>query len=246
MSELIDHLKKAKHFTKLDIRWGYNNIRMKEGDEELAAFITNRGLYEPLVMFFGLTNSPSTFQMMMDAVFRNLVLSGKVVIYLDDIIIFTETLEEHRKVVREVLAVLRKHRLTCKPEKCEFETQETEYLGFIISPGKVRMDPAKVAGVTEWPVPTCKKELQAFLGFANFYRRFIKDFAKIATPLNRLTGLVDWKWGSEEQEAFEGIKHTITSSPVLAIPNDDDPFKVECDASKFAIGAELSQKQDGV
>ena len=246
MSELIDRLKKAKHFTKLDIRWGYNNIRMKEGDEELAAFITNRGLYEPLVMFFGLTNSPSTFQMMMDAVFRNLVLSGKVVIYLDDIIIFTETLEEHRKVVREVLAVLRKHRLTCKPEKCEFETQETEYLGFIISPGKVRMDPAKVAGVTEWPIPTCKKELQAFLGFANFYRRFIKDFAKIATPLNRLTGLVDWKWGSEEQEAFEGIKHTITSSPVLAIPNDDDPFKVECDASKFAIGAELSQKQDGV
>ncbi|KAJ3007050.1 hypothetical protein NUW54_g3696 [Trametes sanguinea] len=246
MTELIDRLKGAKYYTKLDIRWGYNNVRMKEGDEEKAAFITNRGLYEPLVMFFGLTNSPTTFQMMMNDLFRALVLAGKVVVYLDDIIIFTNDLEEHRKIVRQVLQILRENHLSCKPEKCEFETQQTEYLGHIISPGKVQMDPGKVAGVTDWPVPCCKRDLQAFLGFANFYRRFIKDFAKIATPLNRLTGLAEWTWGQDEQTAFEGIKRAITSAPVLAIPNDDDPFKVECDASKFAVGAELSQKQGGI
>ncbi|KAJ2998828.1 hypothetical protein NUW54_g6994 [Trametes sanguinea] len=197
MTELIDRLKGAKYYTKLDIRWGYNNVRMKEGDEEKAAFITNRGLYEPLVMFFGLTNSPATFQMMMNDLFRALVLAGKVVVYLDDIIIFTNDLEEHRKIVRQVLQILRENHLSCKPEKCEFETQQTEYLGHIISPGKVQMDPGKVAGVTEWPVPRCKRDLQAFLGFANFYRRFIKDFAKIATPLNRLTGLAEWTWGQD-------------------------------------------------
>ncbi|CDO77880.1 hypothetical protein BN946_scf184690.g1 [Trametes cinnabarina] len=246
MTELLDRLKGAKYYTKLDIRWGYNNVRMKEGDEEKAAFITNRGLYEPLVMFFGLTNSPATFQMMMNDLFRSLVLAGKVVVYLDDIIIFTNNLEEHQKIVRQVLQILRENHLSCKPEKCEFETQQTEYLGHIISPGKVQMDPGKVAGVTEWPTPRCKRDLQAFLGFANFYRRFIKDFAKIATPLNRLTGLAEWTWGQDEQTAFEGIKKAITSAPVLAIPNDDDPFKVECDASKFAVGAELSQKQGGV
>ncbi|CDO77972.1 hypothetical protein BN946_scf184861.g1 [Trametes cinnabarina] len=246
MTELLDRLKGAKYYTKLDIRWGYNNVRMKEGDEEKAAFITNRGLYEPLVMFFGLTNSPATFQMMMNDLFRSLVLAGKVVVYLDDIIIFTNNLEEHRKIVRQVLQILRENHLSCKPEKCEFETQQTEYLGHIISPGKVQMDPRKVAGVTEWPTPRCKRDLQAFLGFATFYRRFIKDFAKIATPLNRLTGLAEWTWGQDEQTAFKGIKKAITSAPVLAIPNDDDPFKVECDASKFAVGAELSQKQGGV
>ncbi|KAJ3015341.1 hypothetical protein NUW54_g1068 [Trametes sanguinea] len=204
MIELIDWLKGAKYYTKLDIRWSYNNVRMKEGDEKKAAFITNRGLYEPLMMFFSLTISPATFQMMMNDLFQALVLAGKVVVYLDDIIIFTNNLEEHRKIIRQVLQILWENHLSCKPEKCKFETQQTEYLGHIISPGKVQMDPGKVAGVTEWPVP-----------------RY-------------------------EQTAFEGIKRAITSTPVLTIPNDEDPFKVECDASKFAVRAELSQKQGGI
>ncbi|OJT15194.1 Transposon Tf2-12 polyprotein [Trametes pubescens] len=245
MSELFDRLKGAKYFTKLDIRWGYNNIRMKDGDEEKAAFITNRGSYDPLVMFFGLSNSPSTFQMMMNDIFRDLILKGKVIVYLNDILIFTESLDEHRSVVRQVLQILRENKLTVKPEKCEFEVQETEYLGHIIAPGIVKMDPAKVAGVTSWPTPKCKRDVQGFLGFANFYRRFIKDFSKIAAPLNRLTGLAEWQWSEVEQDAFERIKTAITSAPVLAVPNDHDPFKVECDASKFALGAELAQKQDG-
>ena len=218
---------------------------MKEGDEEKAAFITDRGLYEPIVMFFGLTNSPATLQWMMNDLFRDLILRGKVIVYLDDILIFTNSLEEHRKIVREVLEILRQHKLTCKPEKCEFEVQETEYLGHIIAPGIVKMDPAKVAGVTDWPEPKSKKDVQSFLGFANFYRRFIAGYSKIATPLNKLTGQSEWTWGPEQKEAFEQIKIAMTTAPVLAIPNDNDEFKVECNASKFAVGAELAQKQEG-
>lgn len=244
IADLLNKMKKAKYFSKLDIHWGYNNIRMADGDEEKAAFITNCGLYEPLVMFFGLTNSPTTFQMMMNDIFHNLILEGKVIVYLDDILIFSEDLDDHKKTVKMVLTLLRQHKLTCKPEKCEFETSETEYLGHIISHGSIRMDPGKVKGVTEWPAPKSKNELQQFLGFTNFYRRFIKDFSKIAKPLNQLTGNVDFIWAHEQQTAFQLLKDTITSAPILAVPLDDELFRVECDASKFAIGATLSQKQD--
>ncbi|SJL09551.1 uncharacterized protein ARMOST_12931 [Armillaria ostoyae] len=169
ISELMDKLGSAKYFTKLDVRWGYNNVRIKKDDEWKAAFRTNRGLFEPTVMFFGLTNSPATFQWMMNDIFKNLIATGKITVYLDDILIFSKTLEEHRKITRRVLELLRKHKLFLKAEKCEFEVLETEYLGVIISEGSIRMDPVKLAGIAEWPAPTKKKELQSFLGFANFY-----------------------------------------------------------------------------
>jgi hypothetical protein len=177
ISELITKLHGAKYFTKLDVRWGFNNVRIKEGDEWKAAFRTNRGLFEPLVMFFGLTNSPATFQTMMNDIFCDLVLEGVVVVYLDDILIFTESLEEHREVTRRVLEILQRHKLFLKPEKCEFEKTEVEYLGVIVSHNSVQMDPVKVAGVMEWPIPTTKKELQSFLGFTNFYQCFIQGFS---------------------------------------------------------------------
>ena len=245
IQELVGKLKGAKYFTKLDVRWGYNNVRIKEGDEWKAAFRTNRGLFEPLVMFFGLTNSPATFQTMMNDLFHDLISRGVVVVYLDDIMIYTRTLEEHRKVVREVLDILRKNKLYLKPEKCEFEVTQTEYLGMIISEGHVGMDPVKVKGISEWPVPKCKRDVQAFLGFTNFYRRFIKDYGRIAKPLTGLTGNAEWTWGVEQQMAFEHLKKNITTSPTLVIPTDEDPYRVECDASDFAIGAVLSQKQEG-
>ena len=178
--ELIAKLGGAKYFTKLDVRWGFNNVRMKEGDEWKAAFRTNRGLFEPLVMFFGLTNSPATFQTMMDDIFEELITDGVVVVYLDDILIFTETIEEHRKVTRRVLELLENNKLYLRPDKCEFERTTVEYLGVIISHNSVAMDPVKVAGVAEWPEPTNKKEVQSFLGFTNFYRRFIQDFSQHA------------------------------------------------------------------
>jgi len=171
--ELIAKLRGAKYFMKLDVRWGFNNVRIKEGDEWKAAFQTNRGLYEPLVMFFGLTNSPTTFQMMMDNIFEDLISEGVVVVYLDDILIFMETLEEHRKITHRVLELLEKHKLYLHPNKCEFEKTTIKYLGVIISHNSVAMDPVKITGITEWPTPMNKKEVQSFLGFTNFYRRFI-------------------------------------------------------------------------
>src|SRR3979490_3149819 len=137
---------KAKHFTKLDVRWGYNNVRIKEGDEWKAAFRMNWGLYEPLVMFFGLTNSPATFQMMMNEIFKELINEGVVVVFIDDILIFTESLEVHWKTVRQVLEILCSNNLYLKPKKCVFDQLEVDYLGLILSAGKVAMDPVKVAG----------------------------------------------------------------------------------------------------
>ena len=187
ISKLINKLQGARYFTKLDVRWGFNNVQMKEGDEWKAAFQTNRGLYEPLVMFFGLTNSLATFQTMMDRIFEDLISEGVVVVYLDDILIFTKTLDEHRKVVRQVIELLQKHRLSLKPEKCEFEKTSIKYLGVVVSQDSVKMDPAKVARVSKWPTLSNKKEVQSFLGFTNFYWRFIKGFSHIARPLFDLT-----------------------------------------------------------
>ena len=153
VADIISRLQGARYFTKCDVRWGYNNIRVKQGHEWKAAFVTNRGLFEPLVMFFGLTNSPATFQALMNSLFADLITEGKVAVYLDDILIFTKDLEEHRQVVRDVLGRLRQNDLYLRPEKCEFEQLQIEYLGLIIREGEVRMDPAKVAAVRDWPTP---------------------------------------------------------------------------------------------
>ncbi|KAF8625280.1 hypothetical protein AX17_006890 [Amanita inopinata Kibby_2008] len=158
ITDLVNQLRGARYFTKLDVRWGYNNVRIREGDEWKAAFCTNWGLFEPLVMFFGLTNSPATFQTMMNDIFRDLISEGTVCVYLDDILIFTHTCEEHRQVTRLVLQRLQEHRLYLKQEKCEFERTRVEYLGLIISEGHVEMDPVKIAGVAEWPTPRNRKE----------------------------------------------------------------------------------------
>ena len=151
ISELVNQLRGAKYFTKLDVRWGFNNVRIEEGDEWKAAFRTNRGLFEPLVMFFGLTNSPATFQTMMNDIFTDMISEGVVVVYLDDILIFTKDLDEHRRITQRVLGRLAEHELYLRPEKCEFEKTRIEYLGLVISENRVEMDPIKVAGVAEWP-----------------------------------------------------------------------------------------------
>jgi hypothetical protein len=242
ISELITKLRGAKYFTKLDVRWGFNNVRMKEGDEWKGAFRTNRGLFEPLVMFFGLTNSPATFQTMMNDIFIDLISEGVVVVYLDDILIFMESLEEHQEVTRRVLELLEKHKLYLRPDKCEFEKTMVEYLGVIISHNSVSMDPVKVAGVAEWPEPTNKKEVQSFLRFPNFYWRFIKDFSEHARPLFDLTKHdAKWHWSTDEQAAFDKLKWNVTSAPILISPDSMCPFCIEADSSDFATGAVLSQ-----
>jgi RNase H-like domain found in reverse transcriptase/Reverse transcriptase (RNA-dependent DNA polymerase)/Integrase zinc binding domain/Chromo (CHRromatin Organisation MOdifier) domain len=242
ISELVNQLRGARYFTKLDICWGYNNVQIKEGDEWKAAFHTNRGLFKPLVMFFGLTNSPATFQTMMNDIFHDLISEGVVCVYLDDILIFTHTIEEHRRVTRIILDRLRQHKLFLRHDKCEFERTMIKYLGLIISDGHIEMDPVKVAGVTEWPTPKNKKEVQSFLGFINFYWHFIKDFSLHARPLFDLTGKDAWKWGNAQQEAFTKLKEMVTSAPILTFADDSCPFRVEADSSDFATGAVLSQQ----
>lgn len=247
ISEMIPKLQKAKYFTKLDVRWGFNNIRIREGDEEKAAFLTNRGLFEPTVMFFGLCNSPATFQSMMNGILRIEIQGGCVMVYMDDILIFTETLEEHEEITNRVLKVLEDNELYLKPGKCEFEKEEVEYLGLIVGKGEVRMDPKKLKAISEWPEPKTVKEIQSFLGFCNFYRNFINNFAMTARPLWDLTKKTkEWKWDTQQQDAFCKLKHDLISQPVLSLPNFEDPFRVEADASDYATGAVLSQKQNNI
>jgi hypothetical protein len=244
IDNLIHRLKDAHYFTKLDVRWGYNNVRIREGDEWKAAFRTNRGLFEPLVMYFGLTNSPATFQTMMNEIFQDLINEGVVSVYLDDILIFTNSLEEHRRITCLVLDRMREHKLYLRPEKCEFEKVRIEYLGVIISHNKVEMDPVKIAGVVDWPTPSNKKEVQSFVGFVNFYRRFIPGFSHHARALFDLTMKdVRFIWGLPQEDSFMKLKELVTSAPVLVLPNDDLPFRLEADGSGISTGAVLSQQQ---
>jgi hypothetical protein len=179
--------------------------------------VTNRGLFEPQVMFFGMTNSPATFQGMMNTIFANLVTAGKVAVYLNDILIFTSDLEEHRRITRKVLKRLQEHDLYLRPEKCEFEKTEVKYLGLIILERRIRMDPAKVKAVKEWADPRNLRDVRTFLGFANFYCCFIAGFAKIAHPLNNLTKKdVPWCWTFVERRAFQALKDMFISKPILA------------------------------
>jgi len=192
-------------------------------------------------MFFGMTNSPATFQTMMNDIFQTLIAKGIVVVYLDDILIFTETKKEHEQAVRRVLEVLAEHKLFLRPEKCEFHRKQIEYLGLVISENKVKMDPIKVAGVHDWPTPENRTDVQAFVGFVNFYRRFIQDFSTIARPLFDLTRSGKaWNWDTKEQDAFEHLKTAVTTALVLMSPQDSEPFRIEADSSNFASGAVLS------
>jgi hypothetical protein len=242
-ADIVNRLTGAQHFTKFDVRWGYHNIRIKSGDEWKAAIITNRMEVEPTVMGFGMTNSPATFQSLMNSVFVDLIATGVVTVYMGDILIYTPTLVKHRKIVREVLQRLQDHDLYLKPEKCEFEKQEIEYLGMIIHPGEVCMDPGKVSAVRDWPTPTTLRDVRAFIGFSNFYRRFIKDFLSIARPLHDLTKKdVPWQWHAEQQHAFDTLKEKFCQEPILKVYNPELETRVEVDASGYATGGILSQK----
>jgi len=194
-------------------------------------------------MYFGLTNSPATFQTMMNDIFQDLILSGDVMVYLDDILIAHSDLARHREIVREVLRRLREHKLYLRPEKCEFEKSSIESLGVIISHNHVEMDPVKVAGVAAWPTPENKKDVQQFVGFTNFYRRFIRDFSDIARPLFDLTAKGKlWVWTEKEAAAFQALKDAVTSDPVLILPDESQMYRLEADSSDFASGAVLSQE----
>jgi len=238
----MDHLRGKKYFTKMDIRWGYNNVRIKEGDEWKAAFKTKFGLFEPTVMFFGLTNSPATFQRLMDSIFAEEIAEGWLTVYMDDILIASESREDLAEKTRLVLQKLQNNDLYLKPEKCEFNVTRTDYLGFVIEQGQISMDPVKVKGIADWPAPRTLKQLRSFIGFCNFYHKFICRFSDKCKPLNELLKKnTSWDWTPERHSAFEDLKLEFQKEPVLRIPDQNKPFRIEADASKWASGAVLSQ-----
>jgi len=242
ISELVSQFRGARYFTELDVHWSFNNVRIKSGDKWKAAFCTNHSLFELLVMFFGMINSPATFQTIMNKVFQTVIAKEIVVVYLDDILIFMKMEEEHEQVVQRVLEILAEHKLFLCLEKCEFHRKQIEYFGLVILENKVAMDPVKVAGVRDWPIPENRTDVQAFIGFVNFYRCFIQDFSTIARPLFDLTRSDNtWSWDAKEQEAFECLKMAVTTALVLASSQDSEPFRIEADSSDFASGAVLSQ-----
>src|SRR5258705_7737336 len=196
-------------------------------------------------MFFGLCNLPATFQTMMNDILCPFIDHNEAVCYMDDILIYSTSLADHRRITWEILQTLRSYKLFLQPEKCKFEHQEVDYLRLVISKDHVAMDPIKVQGVTDWPQPTKVKDVQSFIGFVNFYRRFIRNFSKIARPLHTLTWKSkNWSRGAAEQQAFDVLKNPITSTPMLVFPSKSGLFRLECNTSNFATGAVLSQQQE--
>ena len=176
----------VKYFTKFNVRWGFNNVCIKDGDQWKAAFKTKLRLYEPTVMFFGLCNSPSTFQAMMNDTLKHEIEEGFCIIYMDDILIFSKNKEDLKCFTKCILESLRKADLYLKPSKCKFCKMKIEYLGLIIEEGKMMMDPTKLNGIHDWPIPKNVKQVCSFLRFGNFYQCFILRFSELAQPLNKL------------------------------------------------------------
>jgi len=243
IEDLMDRLVGAKYFTKIDLYSGYHQIRIKEADTSKTAFRTRYGHYEFLVLPFGLTNAPATFMTLMNDVFREF-LDDFVIVYLDDILIYSKTREEHLQHLHQVLQTLRKHHLYAKFSKCEIFKQKVEYLGHYISSEGISVDLRKVNAVKEWPMPSNVSELRSFLGLTSYYRKFIKSFSTIAAPLTMLLHKDQpYKWNEAQQLAFDELKRQLTSAPILLLPDPTKPFTVTTDASDIAIGAVLSQDQ---
>jgi len=201
------------------------------------------GLFEPTVMFFGLTNSPVTFQAMMNELLRDLINTGKVAVFIDDVIVGIETEEGHDELVAEVIKRLEENDLYMKPEKCKWKVREVEFLGVVIGLEGIKMEKEKVKGVLEWPTPMCIKDVQKFLGLANYYRWFIKGFATVVRPLHNLVKKdKKWDWTEKEEKTFEELKKRFTKEPVLAVPDTDKKMRMEVDALDYVMGRVLSMK----
>ena len=242
IEDLFDMLQGAQYLSSLDLAQGYHQIRISEEDVPKTAFRTPMRHFEFRVLCFGLTNAPATFQSAMNAVFKPFI--GRfVAVYLDDILIFSKTKEEHLAHLRLVLETLAKHKLYATISKCKFFQHELEYLGHLVGRDGLRVDPRKVQAVKEWPEPQNVHKLRSFLGLANYFRRFMEGYSTIVSPLTNLTKKdVQWDWSPKCQEAFEKVKTLLTEAPVLKLPDPDKPFEVICDASIVGVGAVLMQE----
>ena len=241
IEEILDELTGAKVFTKLDMKAGYHQIRMLPEDEFKTAFKTHQGHYQFKVMPFGLTNAPATFQCIMNEILKPF-LRKFVPVFLDDILIFSPSMEAHVDHLEQVFATLRKHQLYLKESKCTFAKDSLEYLGHIIGAQGVSTDPSKIIDMLKWPVPQTMTELRAFLGLTGYYRKFVKDYGRLSKPLTQILRLKTFVWNQHAQAAFEALKTAMTHTPVLALPNFNETFTVETDACADGIGAVLMQK----
>jgi hypothetical protein len=241
LDDLLDQLAGATVFTKLDLKSGYHQIRVRPGDEWKTAFKTREGLFEWLVMPFGLSNAPSTFMRVMNQALRPFI--GKcVVVYFDDILVYSGSEESHGVHLREVLTVLRKEKFFAANKKCVFYTDSVLFLGYVVSAGGVTVDAAKVDAIRQWPRPQSISDVRSFHGLASFYRRFIRHFSIIMSPITDCMKESKFQWTPEAEKAFLIIKERLTSTPILALPDFTKPFALHCDASKLGIGAVLSQE----
>jgi len=242
IEKTLNQIRGYRYFTRLNLRACFNQICIKEGDKWKTAFRTRYSLFEFLVMLFGLTNTPAMAQWFVNDTLREF-LDQFCICYIDDILIYSKTAKEHREHVRKVLQKLKEAGLFIKPEKCEFSVQKTTFLGFLISKNGIEMDPEKVNGVLDWETPKTVKDIQCFLGFANFYRRFIWKYSALCQPLfNLLRKDVRFVWDSSYEEVFRKLKDAFTSAPILRHFDPDLQTIVETDASNYVTSGILSQK----
>ncbi|GFR82442.1 Pol polyprotein [Elysia marginata] len=245
VDECVDTLAGNIWFSKLDANSTYWQIKLKEEDKPKTAFITKYGLFQFTKMPFGLTNAPATFARAINLVLRGLTWKH-VLAFLDDILVMGRDFKSHLRNLADVLSLFKKFGLKLKPRKCELFQKPVEFLGRKVGPEGLEMTPASIEHVQNWPVPTNVKQVQGFLGLVNYHRGFIKNFSDIAAPLYALTGQQGFHWDDGQQNAFDRLKHLLTTPPILALPNGQEPFILDCDASTVAVGAVLIQVQSGI
>ncbi|GJR43537.1 putative nucleotidyltransferase, ribonuclease H [Tanacetum coccineum] len=242
IDDLFDQLQGSCYFSKIDLRSGYHQLRVHEDDIPKTAFRTRYGHFEFTVMPFGLTNAPAVFMDLMNRVCK-LYLDKFVIVFIDDILIYSKTKEDHEVHLGLVLELLRKEKLYAKFSKCEFWLQEVHFLGHVVNQNGIHVDPSKIEAVKNWKTPTTPSEIRSFLGLAGYYRRFIANFSKIAKPLTSLTQKNQkYVWGVEQEEAFQTLKNNLCDAPILTLPDGVEDFVVYCDASNQGLGCVLMQR----
>ena len=241
--DIVENIGTKRVFTKIDLWWGYNNVQIKEGNKWKAVFMMPEESFEPTMMFFGLTNSPVIFQTMMNEILWDLINTSKVASFIDNVIIGMEGKEGHDELVEEVVRRLAENNLYVKPEKCKWKVKEVEFLEVVIGSKGIKMEEEKIKEVLDWLIPECVKDIQKFLGLANYYYQFIKDFVSIVQPLYDLVKKEQkWKWTERQQKVFKELKERFTKKLVSAVLDLDKKIRIEVDVSDYVTRGVLSME----